>query len=63
MSPVALASTSGVSPLWYFSRATGVVALVLLSVVVLLGVLTRAGVPLPGLPRFASAGCTATSHC
>jgi sulfoxide reductase heme-binding subunit YedZ len=56
MSPVALASTSGVSPLWYFSRATGVVALVLLTVVVLLGVLTRAGAPLPGLPRFAVGG-------
>lgn len=56
MSPAALASTNGVSPLWYFSRATGVVALVLLTVVVLLGVLTRAGLPLPGLPRFAVGG-------
>ncbi|MGZ4666627.1 MAG: ferric reductase-like transmembrane domain-containing protein [Frankiaceae bacterium] len=51
----ALASTSG-SALWYFSRATGVVTLGLLTLVVLLGVLTRGGKPLPGLPRFAVAG-------
>ena len=42
--------------LWYASRGTGVVLLVLLTVVVLLGVLSRAGRPLPGLPRFATVG-------
>src|SRR5512135_1330045 len=51
----ALVTTSG-SSLWYFSRATGVVTLGLLTLVVLLGVLTRGGRPLPGLPRFAVAG-------
>jgi sulfoxide reductase heme-binding subunit YedZ len=46
---------TGGSPLWYLSRGSGVVALVLLTVVVVLGILTRAGRPLPGLPRFAVA--------
>lgn len=41
--------------LWYISRGTGVVALLLLTVVVVLGVLTRGGRTLPGLPRFAVA--------
>lgn len=44
------------SALWYLSRGTGVVSLVLLTVVIVLGVLTRGGRPLPGLPRFAVAG-------
>jgi sulfoxide reductase heme-binding subunit YedZ len=39
--------------LWYLGRATGVVSLVLLSLVVGLGIATRSGRPLPGLPRFA----------
>lgn len=39
--------------LWVVGRGTGVAALVLLTVAVLLGVVTRAGRPLPGLPRFA----------
>ena len=47
--------TSG-SPLWYLSRGTGVLSLVLLSLVIVLGALTRGGRPLPGLPRFAVAG-------
>jgi sulfoxide reductase heme-binding subunit YedZ len=42
--------------LWYLGRGTGVVSLVLLTVVVALGVATRSGRPLPGLPRFAVAG-------
>ena len=46
----------GGSALWYLSRGTGVLSLVLLTVVVVLGVLTRGGRPLPGLPRFAVAG-------
>ncbi|HEY6934883.1 MAG TPA: ferric reductase-like transmembrane domain-containing protein [Marmoricola sp.] len=41
--------------LWYFGRGFGVSALVLFSIVVVLGVVTRAGRPLPGLPRFAVA--------
>lgn len=41
--------------LWYLGRATGVTALVLFSLVVVLGVAARSGRPLPGLPRFAVA--------
>jgi sulfoxide reductase heme-binding subunit YedZ len=40
--------------LWYASRATGVVALVLLTVVVVLGILVNRREQLPGLPRFAT---------
>ncbi len=40
--------------LWYASRATGVVALVLLTVVVLLGIMVSRRGRLPGLPRFAT---------
>ena len=39
--------------LWYASRATGVVCLVLFTVVVLLGILVNRQGRLPGLPRFA----------
>lgn len=39
--------------LWYLGRATGVVSLVLLTIVVALGIATRSGRPLRGLPRFA----------
>jgi sulfoxide reductase heme-binding subunit YedZ len=39
--------------LWFLGRGTGVVSLVLLSLVVALGVASRSGRPLPGLPRFA----------
>ncbi|HEX3814478.1 MAG TPA: ferric reductase-like transmembrane domain-containing protein [Mycobacteriales bacterium] len=48
-------STVG-SPLWYTSRAAGVISLVLLTFVVLLGVLHRSGRALPGLQRFVVAG-------
>jgi methionine sulfoxide reductase heme-binding subunit len=41
--------------LWYAGRGSGLVALVLLTVVVTLGILTRARRPLPGLPRYAVA--------
>jgi methionine sulfoxide reductase heme-binding subunit len=41
---------------WYFSRATGVVCLVLLTGVVVLGVLVNRGLSLPGLPKFAVTG-------
>ena len=39
--------------LWYLGRSSGVVSLVLLTLVVALGIVTRSGRPLPGLPRFA----------
>jgi methionine sulfoxide reductase heme-binding subunit len=42
--------------LWYASRATGIVTLVLLSLVVVLGVVVSRKVKVPGLPRFAVAG-------
>lgn len=40
------------SALWYFGRGTGTTALVLFSLVVVLGIVTRSGSRLPGLPRF-----------
>jgi len=43
------------SALWYAGRGTGLVALVMFTVVVLLGITTRSGRTLPGLPRFAVA--------
>jgi sulfoxide reductase heme-binding subunit YedZ len=39
--------------LWYTARATGAVSLLLLTVVVVLGIGSRAGRPVFGLPRFA----------
>jgi sulfoxide reductase heme-binding subunit YedZ len=42
--------------LWYISRGTGAVALLLITFVVVLGVLTRQGRPLPGIPRFVVMG-------
>jgi sulfoxide reductase heme-binding subunit YedZ len=39
--------------LWYLGRGSGVVSLVLLTVVVVLGVGSRSGRPVFGLPRFA----------
>ena len=42
--------------LWYASRATGVVCLLLMTAVVLLGVLVNRQGRLPGLPRFAVTG-------
>jgi methionine sulfoxide reductase heme-binding subunit len=49
------ALTSSTS-LWYASRATGVVSLVLLSAVVIIGILVNRQGRLPGLPRFAVLG-------
>lgn len=40
--------------LWYASRATGVVALILLTAVMMLGILVNRQGLLPGLPRFAT---------
>jgi predicted ferric reductase len=42
--------------LWYASRATGVVSLVLLSAVMVIGILVNRQGRLPGLPRFAVLG-------
>jgi methionine sulfoxide reductase heme-binding subunit len=42
--------------LWYASRATGVVALLLLTAVMILGILVTRQKQLPGLPRFAVSG-------
>lgn len=42
--------------LWYASRATGVVCLVLFSLVAILGILVNRQGRLPGLPRFAVTG-------
>jgi methionine sulfoxide reductase heme-binding subunit len=42
--------------LWYASRATGVVALLLLTAVMILGLLVTRQKQLPGLPRFAVSG-------
>ena len=39
--------------LWVIGRGTGVAAVLLLTTTVLLGIVTRGGRPLPGLPRFA----------
>src|SRR6201982_275337 len=42
--------------MWYASRATGVVALLLLTAVALLGLMVNRQGRLPGLPRFAVTG-------
>jgi methionine sulfoxide reductase heme-binding subunit len=39
--------------LWYLGRGTGVTSLVLLTIVVALGIASRSGRPMFGLPRFA----------
>jgi predicted ferric reductase len=54
-----LCTVSGITSstfLWYASRATGVVALLLMTAVVLLGLLVARNGKLPGLPRFAVTG-------
>ncbi|MDA8311473.1 MAG: ferric reductase-like transmembrane domain-containing protein [Actinomycetota bacterium] len=48
-------SAGGSQLLWFVSRAAGLVLLVTLSVVVAMGVATRLGSALPGLPRFVTA--------
>jgi methionine sulfoxide reductase heme-binding subunit len=49
-------AATGGSPLWYATRATGVIALLLLTATVLLGVCGIARIELPGLPRVVTAG-------
>ena len=43
----------GTTAFWYASRATGIVALLLLTAVLVLGILVNRQGRLPGLPRFA----------
>jgi Ferric reductase like transmembrane component len=50
------AGTAGPSPLWYATRATGVVALVLLTVTMVLGIAGTARVATPRWPRVVTAG-------
>jgi sulfoxide reductase heme-binding subunit YedZ len=52
----ALAAADSGSALWYATRATGVVALVLLTLTVLLGIAGAGRVTAPGLPRLVTAG-------
>ena len=47
---------TGSTALWYASRATGVVTLLLLTAVVVLGILVNRQGRLPGLPSFAVTG-------
>ena len=47
--------------LWYFGRGAGVSALLLFSLVMVLGVVVRLGRPLPGLPRFTVAALHRTT--
>ncbi len=53
--PAAIAANSA-TPLWYATRATGLVALVLLTISMILGAAASAGYVRPGLPRFVTAG-------
>lgn len=50
------AAPAGPSPLWYATRATGVIALVLLTATVVLGVIGTARVSSPRWPRLVTAG-------
>lgn len=47
-----MSSTALDTALWAFGRGTGVVALVMFTASIVLGILTRSGRPLPGLGRF-----------
>ena len=55
MSPSLLAVT-GPSPLWYLTRGTGLVALILLTASVTLGIISTSRWARPNWPRFATAG-------
>lgn len=47
---------TGTSPLWYTTRATGLVAMVLLTASMAFGLLSSVGYQRPGLPRFVTVG-------
>jgi methionine sulfoxide reductase heme-binding subunit len=51
-----MTAITGSTALWYASRATGIVSLLLLSLVVILGILVHRQGRLPGLPSFAVTG-------
>jgi methionine sulfoxide reductase heme-binding subunit len=51
-----MTAITGSTALWYASRATGVVSLLLLSLVVMIGILVNRQRRLPGLPSFAVTG-------
>jgi DMSO/TMAO reductase YedYZ heme-binding membrane subunit len=51
-----LSATVGPSPLWYLTRATGAVTLVLLTLTVVLGVSNVTRIKAPGWPRFVVEG-------
>lgn len=53
---MSLVATAGPSPLWYLTRATGMVALILLTVSVLLGIAATARWQARGKPRFLTQG-------
>ena len=55
MAPQALVVNSA-TPLWYTTRATGLVAMVLLTVSMACGLLSSVGYQRPGLPRFVTVG-------
>jgi sulfoxide reductase heme-binding subunit YedZ len=55
MTGQALVVTSS-TPLWYTTRATGLVAMVLLTISMGCGLLSSVGYQRPGLPRFVTAG-------
>jgi predicted ferric reductase len=55
MPPQALVVNSA-TPLWYTTRATGLVAMVLLTVSMACGLLSSVGYQRPGLPRFVTVG-------
>jgi methionine sulfoxide reductase heme-binding subunit len=50
------AATAGLSPLWYATRSTGVVALLLLTVTVALGIAGTARFSSPAMPRVVRSG-------
>ncbi len=56
VAPLALSDPAAASALWYLDRATGVVALVVFTAVLVLGVLTRGNAAPLRLPRFVVAG-------
>jgi predicted ferric reductase len=56
MGAAAVTGITHATALWYASRATGVVTLLLLTAVVVLGMLVNRQGRLPGLPRFAVTG-------
>ena len=57
------AVATATSPLWFATRATGLTALVLLTVTVIFGILTSVRFARPRGPGSSPSGCTATCPC